>query len=543
MTSRLGLAGAALMVTALSVFVTWPLAAVMSSQIAAHHDAFFSIWRLGWIAHVLTTSPGHLFDANIFYPSQTTLAYSDATLLEGLIAAPLFWAGMSPSLIYNVLLLGGFAGSGFGMFVLARHLTHSTGPALVAAAAYTMLPYRIEHFMHLELQWSMFVPLTFWALHRAVESERWQWGAAAGVFLWLQLISCVYYGVFLAITLVAFVPLLALTVDDGRRRSTLVPLAAAALVAIALSLPLALPYRSAANDLGGRTIDDIMQYSATPANYFATAASSRLWGWTADRWGASELRMFPGAVALVLAAMSLLRRPWRPVILYGVTTLLVIDLSFGLHSSLYRTLLDHLAPLRGFRSVSRFAAIGLCALSLLAAFGTDALRRRLRQPRARAALVPVLLGLMLLDSSNGPMDLEPGVAAEPPDAYRMIRSAAPGTLLELPMPDLDRLPGREPYYQAWSIWHWKPLVNGYSGYYPRDYLTTVLRMDVFPEEGTIDRLRAHGVRYVVVHRAFYEPAAYTRLVLQMAAHAEFKPLGRFKDPVGTADIFELRNID
>ncbi len=59
-----------------------------------------------WIAHALVTSPLHLFDANIFYPAKDTLAYSDATLLEGLLAAPFLWMHVSPVLVYNVLLPG-----------------------------------------------------------------------------------------------------------------------------------------------------------------------------------------------------------------------------------------------------------------------------------------------------------------------------------------------------------------------------------------------------------------------------------------------------
>ena len=232
-----GIAGATLVVTALSVFVTWPQALFLSSHLAAHHDAYFSIWRIAWIAHALATSPLTIFDANIFHPATATLAYSDATMLEGLVGAPLLWAGLPPTLVYNLLLLGGFIGSGVAMFVLARHLTGRTGPSLVAAAIFTMLPYRIEHFMHLELQWAMFVPLTFWALHRAVESTSWRWGALAGLFLWLQVLACVYYGVFLAMTLLAFVPVLVLATARDRILKLVPVVGAAVVVATVLTVP------------------------------------------------------------------------------------------------------------------------------------------------------------------------------------------------------------------------------------------------------------------------------------------------------------------
>lgn len=539
-----GLAGATLVVTALSVFVTWPQARLLSSHLAAHHDAYFSIWRLGWIAHALTTSPLHLFDANIFHPAAGTLAYSDATMLEGLLGAPLFWSGASPVLIYNLLLFAGFIGSGLAMFVLARHLTSATGPSLLAAAVFTMLPYRIEHFMHLELQWAMFIPLTFWALHRAVESTSWRWGAVAGLFLWLQLLSCVYYGAFLALTLLAFVPALVLSGPRDRIVSLLPAIGAAVIVSVALTIPFALPYAAAARELGGRTMEDIGRYSASPMNYFATTTLSWAWGWTADRWGGSELRLFPGAVAVLLAAAAFFRRPARPVLVYAVTAVITIELSFGLNGRLYRAVIDRVDALQGFRSLSRFAVIASCAIAVLAALGADGILARLRaRPRARAALVPLALALMLVDYGNRPMGLTPADPVEAPDVYKVLRRAAPGAVIELPVPDLSHLPGWDPFYEAWSLWHWKPLVNGYSGYHPRDYIDTLLRMLSFPDEASIGRLRAHDVRYVVVHRSFYDQDQYAALMLRMARRPEFKPWGAYKDVNGMAEIFELLPVD
>jgi len=93
--------------------------------------------------------------------------------------------------------------------------------------------------------------------------------------------------------------------------------------------------------------------------------------------------------------------------------------------------------------------------------------------------------------------------------------------------------------QTWALWHWKPLVNGYSGYYPRDYITTIIRMEVFPENASINRLRAHGVRYVIVHRQLYEPERLENLMLRISSRPELKPWGAYQDPLGMADLFEL----
>jgi len=138
--SRHPVLAAAVALAALTIFLTWPQALYLGTKVAVHNDPFFSTWRLAWIAHALRTDPHHLYDANIFYPERNTLAYSDAMLLEGAIGAPFIWAGVSPVLVYNILLLAGIVSSGVGVFVLVRYLTKNAGAALVSAAIFTLMP-------------------------------------------------------------------------------------------------------------------------------------------------------------------------------------------------------------------------------------------------------------------------------------------------------------------------------------------------------------------------------------------------------------------
>ena len=170
----------------LTAALTWPQALYLSTRVSTHQDALFSIWRLTWVAHAIRADPRHLFDANIFYPHLRTLAYSDATLFEGLIAAPWLWMHVSPILVYNALLLGGMVTSGATMFLLVRYLTGNIPAALLSGAIFTIAPYRIEHFMHLELQWTAWMPLTLLAVHRVFDRGWLRDGIAVGLLLWLQ---------------------------------------------------------------------------------------------------------------------------------------------------------------------------------------------------------------------------------------------------------------------------------------------------------------------------------------------------------------------
>jgi len=146
--------------------------------------------------------------------------------------------------------------------------------------------------------------------------------------------------------------------------------------------------------------------------------------------------------------------------------------------------------------------------------------------------------LLAIEYGSAPMLLT-DVAQKPASLHRMLRTLPPGVVLELPLPRADRLPGREAVYEFWSINHWSPLVNGYSGYYPPEYFATIARMQTFPNAMALSRLKALGVRYIVVHRAFYEREQYLGVIRLMLARPELKLNGRFEDPLDEAVLFEL----
>src|SRR5262249_52303502 len=145
-------------------------------------------------------------------------------------------------------------------------------------AIFVLLPYRVLHYPHLELQWTAWMPLAFWAVHRTVEEQSWRFGALTGVFVWLQVISCVYYGIFLA----PMVGILAILLLVCTKRDGVVAIAAlgvGALVAALLTYPYALPYLENARTLA-RTTADVRSYSALPQSYLVAPKSNWLWGWT-----------------------------------------------------------------------------------------------------------------------------------------------------------------------------------------------------------------------------------------------------------------------
>ena len=527
---------AAAFLVALTILLTWPQALYLGAKVANHGDPFLSMWRLQWLEHALTGGAKHLFDGNIFYPHARTLAYSDATLIQGVLAAPWLGTGANPVLVYNILLLAGIASSGIGMFVLARHLTGSPDAALVSATVFTLVPYRVEHFMHLELQWTIWIPLTLWAVHRVFERGAIRDGILVGVFLTLQMLSSMYYGAFLGMMVAALVLLLA-AAEPHRIRAAVMPLGIAALMAGAVAMVYARPYTENARSLGVRDPGDVARFSAHLSSYVTAPAQNWLWGWTSNRivFEGNELHLFPGLIAVVLAACALARKPRSMAWIYVAMTVVAAVLSLGMNAPVYAWLYDHVWVLGGFRAPARFSILACCSLAVLAGLGFSSLQERASQVRVRSALLIAVLVAVGIECGSMPMYLK-DVPGAVPDVYKFLKTLDRSVVLELP----EEL---SPYYMYWSTTHWDPLVNGFSGNMPPDYVETITLMQTFPDDEAIARLRLLDVRYVLVHQSFYTPKNYTALMLRVLRRSDLVSHGRFRDWVGWTELLELKSTD
>jgi hypothetical protein len=241
----------------------------------------------------------------------------------------------------------------------------------------------------------------------------------------------------------------------------------------------------------------------------------------------------------VLTVAAAAARPRRYVAVYAVLAALMMALSFGVHGAAYSSLVQYVPALGGLRSPSRFGILACAMIAVLAGFGIRGIQQHTSSRVRLAAIFAATLSVMCAEYANRGIRLMPdGNPAQKP-LYRVLRSAAPGVVAELPMPTASTLPGHEADYAFWSTAHWRPLINGYSGYYPPDYIRTVERMRNFPDDQSIATLRSLDVRYVIVHRSYFDPVAYASLMLRVAVRSELRRYGRFSDPAGDAELFVL----
>ena len=143
---------------------------------------------------------------------------------------------------------------------------------------------------------------------------------------------------------------------------------------------------------------------------------------------------------------------------------------------LYGWFYEHVPGFDGLRVPARYAMVGAVFLSIVAAYGAAAILQRVGRPALISTTIAVLF---LIEAAFVPMPLNhtwgdglvmPPARVEPaakaPAVYQhWPRCPTSRVITEFPFGD----PAWELRYVYYSTVHWKRLVNGYSGAFPRGY--------------------------------------------------------------------------
>src|SRR4051812_15220161 len=387
----------------LAILMTWPLATGLTRlgrTAPTDADGQFSIWNIAWVARTLVADPQHLFDANIFAPHKTTLAYSEANLLPGALGVPAYALTRNPWLTLNLVLLAAFASAFVCAYLLFLYLGGSRAAAAMGGVVYAFCPYVMSHLSHIQLLFTGGIPLSLLMLHRVADASvasasgrNVTRGVPLGLALAAQALSCAYYGVFAGLMVGYGTLVLAGTRGLWRSRRYWTAIAAAAATALALTIPLFIPFLRVQRDTGfARTVEDTARWAARPIDYLVSPAHAHapLLAYARSVGPYLEV-LFPGFLAIGLGAAGVAiaarrRAAWgrrvaadqrsermragETLLLYGTLGLLALWSSFGPNAGLYRVLY-YLPTFSFLRAPSR---LGLVVTLVLLVFACIAVR-------------------------------------------------------------------------------------------------------------------------------------------------------------------------
>jgi hypothetical protein len=530
-------------------WLSWPLVTHLSSRLPAftnltfRYDPLYVIWALAWETHALLTAPWHLLDANIFHPTASALFYGPTVFGALPYFAPTFALTGDPVLSINLMYLVGVAVTALTVHLVAVAWTCSEIAGFVAAAAFLThgwVWYWIPSSPHYVVLF--YLPLIIFLAAGPMSTRRCV--LLAPLVVLQALVDPVY------IAPAMFATLAVLAVCRLARRETRVVGARLGALVVACVLPLVPIYAGYASVRGANpSLLDQTYWGATKDiqfRYPVTVSAIGVFGYgPADASSPLLGIIVLGAVALLIARPRLggARAGWLNA---GVWSIVGLVLSTRVlapfdHDQFelpyFRFVAEHFpAAIAIVRIQARLGVGALIGLPLLAGLAVDACGRAtaaLGRPSAAATvrvLLAVILGVAFVREIRH--EVPHFVLWEGPEvdsaALRGLRSGR-GPVLELPL-DPDKMDMKGPIHSAQamyrSIFHWRPLLNGYSSYYPATFLPRMALARRLPDPDALATLvRETGLSAILVHihelpeaeRARWREARLTRSDLRVTA--------------------------
>ena len=539
----------------LTVAMTWPLITRLSTHVTPGQQSamtvpYFNLWTLAWNHHWFSGGVPNYWDANIFFPHQRTLAFSEPQFVTSMVTYPVVLLGSDTVLAYNIALLGFFCGAGMSAYALCWWLLEpadgnlknrtASGRYRWISAVTTGILYAFNFYMFrevgvLQLLATLFLPITFLGMHRFFRDYKWSDALLFSIGFLGSWCTCAYYGLFLSV----FVPCFAIRLAnrDLWQKKTLMKIAGILTLILICLIPLGYGMWAAKTAMSLDRPEILIQnFSALIKNYLKLPSHTLLYG------GILQIplgrSLFLGGVLLFLASLGMIgileakkkktgivnQHPQPLLQQYGVfylcMALLGLLLSLGMALaprtsmdlggyqflvwlSPYNLLYNFVPGFSSIRSPDRFIVFCILFLSILAGYGIFRLSQHIR-PGWKRIVVPFLVAAMIFELWPLPLRLVkiPRTVEELPRIYAHLRSIPPHSgLLELPMSVAYTEQGieSEARYMYFSSFHWASLVNGYSGFLPQSTEKLAKIMQKSVPQVVLPALQAFNVQYILAH--------------------------------------------
>ena len=459
-----------------ALVLTWPVAARLGTQVPGNGaDDPPLTWNLWWVQDALLRQGVNPFDSDyLFYPLGINLAFYTLTVLNGLLSIPLqAVAGLVAA--SNLILLSSFVLSGYGAFLLSRHvlarsqvtagesegpdlglLLPSFGAGLLYAFASSKLAYAALG------QWniasSQWIPFYVLCLLRIGEHPRqWRYPLLAALFLLFQAYAELTYASFLVLfTALWAVWQLVTRLRSGelvRLAGNLVVIGCVFVVGLLPVLAMMVPDMMVEGDIFVEKGGFADAFSADLVGFLVPTMYHPLFGSLVERFEFDHSvgqHLYLGYSVLALAVLGVIWA-WRrssAAKFWKLSTvvfwLMTLGPSLRINGQdtgipLPFALVAQLPFFKGNRYPSRYSVLFVLSLSVLVAFGLAAIARGRQKrpliptaPALRTVAGAILVALVLFEHLSIPLPMSD---MEVPSVYEAIADEMPGdfTLLDLPV--------------------------------------------------------------------------------------------------------------
>lgn len=471
-------------------FIIHPTLFTGFSTMIERHDGRLLAWTMSWNSHKLLTNPSEVFDANIFYPNENTLTYSEHLLGSSYLYMPAYIIfNRNPAAVFNFVMILSYVLNAFFAYWLCKYLTRNKLAGLIGGIVFGYCSYRILNLGHLQNMIIFYIPLMTFFLFKYFEEKRSRYLILVGLMLLLQSLTSWYHMIFIfmlfALLLTYFFWIRKVDKKD------IVKIIFIHIPVMLIILPFALPYIKFNSDSGSAyTINDVKAFSSDIGGYLFPSPNTLLnkildnVRITKTSW--AENFNYIGILPFILSLIAILKINIskeginiafkKSRIKYFLIGIIFVLFSFGpfLRVDDVTTkipmpyyIIYHLLPqIRFMRAVARFATVAYLMLGILSAFGFLDLVKN-KQKRITYFLFLIFCAVILIDYYPFSRVEKYVDVSKTPEIYTHIRNNdSVKAIVEMPIDVNTSIATGSVYYAGI---HFKPMLNGYSGYEPETY--------------------------------------------------------------------------
>jgi hypothetical protein len=166
-------------------------------------DGLFTIWNI--VANINNFEKGDFLslESNIFYPQRSVLSLNDRSVVNSIIAYPVYKLTDNRALMFNLIFFLIFILSGYGMFLVSYETTKDFFSSIIASTATNYIGFYFypQNLYAISLEW---VGFSIYFLYKFIKSGRTGYCFLSGFFFILNFLSTMYSGVFLTYTIAFF---------------------------------------------------------------------------------------------------------------------------------------------------------------------------------------------------------------------------------------------------------------------------------------------------------------------------------------------------
>lgn len=515
----------------MAIIITYPLAFQMTTHTSSLGDEYLIIWIQNWVIHALSTNPLQLFNANIFYPYQNSLAFSDVFITTSIFAMPFLFLVKEPVITFNITLLLSIALLGFAIFCLAYYVTKNILASFLAGILVIFSPVVLDKMTHIQILAIWGVPFAILFFIKFIDTKKFS-NFIISVFIFiLQTYNSFLPGYFI---IFSYVCIFVVSYCINKKIIGLFIQKKVILTTIAvffLLAPLLLPYYFVSEKFEfKRDIRDAIHLGLQPEDLLVASSYSRLQGILGkyisqvDYTDKNEVKVgFIGGLFSLLSIVSiiyLIRRKKervRNALFFLWISIFGLIVSFGPALHLFRKTIHDPFPIilpyavlyysipgfNGLRNAARFEMLFVLGMSVCVALFLSAITKKWSMQSRVFFFLCLFMGV-IMEFHNPDRFVPIQQKKEFPKVYQEINTlVSNAVIIELPIYTWYMSPysGEERVREYYATAHFRKMVNGASGFSPLSWEKSVVEiMQSFPTEKSLKKLHDEGITHLIVHK-------------------------------------------